>query len=464
MATILIVDDEEIHARALGRFFDRRGHTCEVVISAPAALAAVRAGRPHLVLLDMRLGEVDGLETLREMRELEPTLPVVVMTGFGSVETAVRAMKAGALDYVQKPMDLEELELVVTRALGEMRTRERLEFLQRREVGGPDGLALIGGSPAMHPVYDFIERVARIEGLAASDHPTVLLLGETGTGKDLVARVLHARSTLAREAFIALDCTALPRNLIEAELFGYERGAFTDAKSTKRGLFEVATGGTIFLDEIGELDLEVQGKLLRAIEEKKVRRLGGLSDCRVDVRIIAATNRDLGRLATEGRFRLDLLYRLNVLTLTLPPLRERDEDIAPLAAHFIGICARKYDRPPKRLTPEAVAALTAFPWIGNVRELAHVIERAMLLVEGETLEGWQLGLESRLPDAEPSPSAPATLPAPAPETLEGMERQLLQQALESNAWNISRAARRLGVSRELLRYRMRKYAMTPPGR
>src|SRR2546427_577402 len=365
VATILIVDDEEIHARALGRFFDRRGHTCEVVISAPAALAAVRAGRPQLVLLDMRLGEVDGLETLREMRELEPTLPVVVMTGFGSVETAGRALKAG---------------------------------------------------------------------------------------------------TLAGEAFIALDCTALPRSLIEAELFGYERGAFTDAKSSKRGLFEVATGGTIFLDEIGELDLEVQGKLLRAIEEKKVRRLGGLSDCRVDARIIAATNRDLGRLATEGRFRLDLLYRLNVLTLTLPPLREREEDIALLAAHFIGICARKYDRPPKRLTPEAVAALTAFPWIGNVRELAHVIERAMLLVEGETLEGWQLGLESRLPDAEPSPSAPATLPAPAPETLEGMERQLLQQALESNAWNISRAARRLGVSRELLRYRMRKYAMTPPGR
>ena len=464
MANILIIDDEEIHARALGRFFDRRGHTCEVVTSAPAGLVAVRAGRPQLVLLDMRLGEVDGLETLREMRELEPTLPVIVMTGFGSVETAVRAMKAGAIDYVQKPMDLEQLELVINRALGEMRTRERLEFLQRREVGGPDGLALIGESPAMRPVYEFIERVARFEGLAATDHPTVLLLGETGTGKDLVARILHARSTLAGEAFIALDCTALPRNLIEAELFGYERGAFTDARSTKRGLFEVATGGTIFLDEIGELDLEVQGKLLRAIEEKKVRRVGGLADCRVDVRIIAATNRDLTRLGSEGRFRLDLLYRLNVLTLTLPPLRERGEDVALLTAHFIGICARKYDRPPKQLSSEALAALTASPWIGNIRELAHVIERAMLLVEGDRLEAWQLGLESRVESAGAPAAPPAATPAPAPETLEAMERQLLQQALESNAWNISRAAKRLGVSRELLRYRMRKYAMTPPGR
>jgi transcriptional regulator with PAS, ATPase and Fis domain len=313
-------------------------------------------------------------------------------------------------------------------------------------------------------VYEFIERVARFEGLAATDHPTVLLLGETGTGKDLVARILHARSTLAGEAFLALDCTALPRNLIEAELFGYERGAFTDARSTKRGLFEVATGGTIFLDEIGELDLEVQGKLLRAIEEKKVRRVGGLADCRVDVRIIAATNRDLTRLGSEGRFRLDLLYRLNVLTLTLPPLRERGEDVALLTAHFIGICARKYDRPPKQLSSEALAALTASPWIGNIRELAHVIERAMLLVEGDRLEAWQLGLESRVESAG-APAAPAAAtPAPAPETLEAMERQLLQQALESNAWNISRAAKRLGVSRELLRYRMRKYAMTPPGR
>jgi len=457
VATILIVDDEDIHARALGRFLGARGHTCEVSTSAAAAHAALRVLRPHLVLLDLRLGDVDGLVTLREIKELDPALPVIMMTAFGSVETAVGAMKAGALDYVQKPIDLEELELLVTRALGEVRTRERLEFLQRREVGRADELTLLGQSPAMHPVHEFIERVARFEGLAAGDHPTILLLGETGTGKDLAARIIHARSTLAREAFIALDCTVLPRNLIEAELFGYERGAFTDAKAAKRGLFEVATGGTIFLDEVGELDLEVQGKLLRAIEEKKIRRVGGLADCRIEVRVIAATNRNLDRLAADGRFRLDLLYRLNVLTLTLPPLRERGDDIQTLAHHFLAVYARKYDRPAKRLSPGATAALNASPWIGNVRELAHVLERATLLVEPELIEAWHLGLESHLP-AEPSEPHDESQPG----ALEAAERHLLRQALETNNWNVSLAARKLGVSREVLRYRMRKYGISAP--
>ena len=448
MSSILIVDDEEIHARALGRFLGARGHACEVVTSAPAAREALRTSRPHLVLLDLRLGDADGLDVLADAKALDPALPVIMMTAYGSVETAVRAMKAGALDYVQKPMDLEELELVVARALGEARTRERLDFLQRREVGRDEARALLGDSPPMRAVRDFVDRAARVEGLAAGDHPTVLLLGETGTGKDLVARILHARSTLAREAFIALDCTALPRNLIEAELFGYERGAFTDAKASKRGLFEVASGGTVFLDEIGELDLDAQGKLLRAIEEKTIRRVGGLGDCRIDVRIIAATNRDLTRLAAEGRFRLDLLYRLKVLTLTLPPLREREGDVVVLAAHFLGLHARKYDRRPKRLTPGAEAALAACEWVGNVRELAHVMERATLLVEGDTVDAWHLGLESHLP----APADGAAADAAEPGTL------------EANGWNVSLAARRLGVTREVLRYRMRKYGIVAPGR
>jgi two-component system response regulator AtoC len=458
MPTILIVDDEEIHARALARFLGGRGHACEVATSAAAARGALKLLRPHLVLLDLRLGDADGLELLHDVKAVDPALPVIMMTAYGSVETAVRAMKAGALDYVQKPMDLEELELVVTRALGEARARERLEFLQGREVGRVEELALLGDSAAMQPVHEFIARAARFEGLAAGDHPTVLLLGETGTGKDLVARILHARSTLAREAFIALDCTALPRNLIEAELFGYERGAFTDAKSGKRGLFEVAAGGTIFLDEIGELDLEAQGKLLRAIEEKTTRRVGGLADCRIDVRVIAATNRDLQRLANEGRFRLDLLYRLKVLTLALPPLRDRGEDLRLLARHFIETCARKYDRPVKRLTPAAEDALRACRWIGNVRELAHVIERAMLLVAGDTIEASHLGLESHLP------AEAGEVPAAEGGALEAAERQLMRQALEASGWNVSDAARRLGVSREVLRYRMRKHGLVPPGR
>jgi len=457
MPTILIVDDEDIHARALARFLGARGHACEVATSASAARGALKVLRPHLILLDLRLGDADGLDVLREVKSIDPGLPVIMMTAYGSVETAVRAMKAGALDYVQKPMDLEELELVVTRALGEARTRERLEFLQRREVGRAEEQVFLGESPAMRAVHDFIARAARFEGLAAGDHPTVLLLGETGTGKDLVARILHARSTLAREAFIALDCTALPRNLIEAELFGYERGAFTDAKSGKRGLFEVAIGGTIFLDEIGELDLEAQGKLLRAIEEKTIRRVGGLADCRIDVRVIAATNRDLQQLANDGRFRLDLLYRLNVLTLTLPPLRDRGDDVRILARHFIETYARKYDRPAKRLTPAAEEALGACRWVGNVRELAHLIERAMLLVASDTIDVPQLGLESHLA-AEPEDRAAEG------GALEAAERQLMRQALEDSGWNVSDAARRLGVSREVLRYRMRKHGLVPPGR
>jgi two-component system response regulator AtoC len=460
VSAILIVDDEEIHARAVGRFLGRRGHTCEVAASSAAALGTLAGARPDLVLLDMRLGDTDGIATLRQIRELHPALPVIMMTAYGSVETAVSAMKAGALDYVQKPMDLEELELVVNRALGETRARERLEYLQRRQIGHAGDLAFVGESPVLRPVREFIDRVARFEGLPAGDHPTVLILGETGTGKDLVARLIHAHSTLANEAFLALDCTALPHNLIEAELFGYERGAFTDAKTAKPGLFEVACGGTILLDEVSELDLEAQSKLLRVIEEKKVRRVGGLHDCRVDVRIIAATNRDLTRLAEEGRFRRDLLYRLNVLTLTLPPLRDRGDDIRLLAAHFTTVYARKYGRAPKRLTPDALAALGSYPWIGNVRELAHVIERAMLLVDAETIAAWQLGLDAR-PPVTPAPDAPAAPGGPTP-TLEEVERRLMRQVLEASAWNVSLAARRLGVSREVLRYRMRKYAIMPP--
>jgi DNA-binding NtrC family response regulator len=459
VSAILIVDDEEIHARAIARFLTRRGHACEVATSAAGGRTALGASRPDLVLLDVRLGDDDGVQILREIRQQDAGLPVIMMTAYGSVETAVNAMKAGALDYVQKPIDLEELALIVGRALGEARTREFLERLQRSQAGWTDEIVLLGQSPAMQPVHAFVERAARFEGLAAGEHPTILVLGETGTGKGLVARILHARSSLARQPFIALDCTALPRDLIEAELFGYERGAFTDAKTAKPGLLEVASGGTLFLDEIAELSLDAQGKLLRMIEEKKVRRVGGLADTRVDVRIIAATNRDLARLAAEGQFRRDLLYRLDVLTVTLPPLRERGDDIEVLANHYIAVYARKYGRPPKRLAADAAAALRTDPWIGNVRELAHVIERATLLVDGETMEARHL---ARGPGVRPAAAESGGAALPPDATLEQVERQLIRDALERSSWNISLAARRLGVSREVLRYRMRKHAITVP--
>jgi DNA-binding NtrC family response regulator len=461
VSAILIVDDEEIHARAAGRFLDRRGHTCTVAITGEAARAHLHSTSPDLVLLDMRLGDEDGIELLREIRELDATIPVIIMTAYGSVETAVSAMKAGALDYVQKPIDLEELALIVARAVGEARTRERLERLQRSHLGWQDELVLVGDSPAMRAVRDFIDRAARFDGLPAGEHPTVLLLGETGTGKGLVARILHGHSSLAGEAFLALDCTALPQHLIEAELFGYERGSFTDAKTAKAGLVEVASGGTLFLDEIAELSVDGQAKLLRVIEEKKIRRIGGLADTVVDVRIVAATNRDLGQLAAAGRFRTDLLYRLNVLTLTLPPLRDRGDDTRLLAEHYIRLCARKYGRTPKKLTRAAVAALRADPWVGNVRELAHAIERAVLLADGDSIDAAHL---ARTVGPAPGTAAGgAAIPdLPPGTTLEEVERRVIVQTLERSSWNVSLAARRLGVSREVLRYRMQKYGISPP--
>jgi two-component system, NtrC family, response regulator AtoC len=449
MPSILIVDDEETHARALARFLGRRRHATTVAVSATQARTALAKSRPDLVLLDQRLGETDGIELLREAQASDPELPVIVMTAYGSVDTAVAAMKAGARDYIQKPIDLEQLGLLVERALTEARTQAALERLQRAPFEPGSAASILGTSPAMQPVRDFLERMAQLDGLHAGEYPTVLLLGETGTGKSLVARVLHQRSALARNPFLVFDCTVVPRDLMEAELFGYERGAFTDAKVAKPGLLEVAAGGTLFLDEVGELGLAAQAKLLRVIEDKVVRRLGALGDVAVDVRIIAATNRDLAAEVAAGRFRQDLFYRLTVLTLVLPPLRTRGDDVLVLARHYIELYARKYGRPPRQLSDDAVAALASERWIGNVRELAHVIERGMLMGDSEVLTGSDLLPKTRSSGVEDTTST----------RLDEVERQLMRRVLEECGGNVSQAARRLGVSRELLRYRMRKHAL-----
>jgi DNA-binding NtrC family response regulator len=447
MASILIVDDEETHARAIARFLDRRRYGTAVAVSAGQARAALAKSRPDLVLLDQRLGEEDGVTLLREAHAADPDLPFIVMTAYGSVETAVAAMKAGARDYVQKPIDLEQLALVVERALAEARTQACLDRLQRTPLEQDGATPVLGTSAAMEPVRDFIDRMSRLNGLAAGEYPTVLLLGETGTGKSLVARALHQASALARGPFLVFDCTVVPRDLMEAELFGYERGAFTDAKTAKPGLLEVTAGGTLLLDEIGELAPSAQAKLLRAIEDKVVRRLGALADTAVDVRIIAATNRDLAQEVEAGRFRQDLFYRLNVLALTLPPLRDREDDVALLARHYVERFARKYGRPAKTLAPDAIAALKAGRWVGNVRELAHVIERAMLMSDAEVIESAHVAVEAPSADA-----GPAT-------RLDEVERALIRRVLQECGGNVSQAARRLGVSRELLRYRMRKHGL-----
>ncbi len=449
MPSILIVDDEETHARALARFLDRRRYATAVAVSAGQARAALAKSRPDLVLLDQRLGDEDGVELLRETHAADPELPVIIMTAYGSVDTAVAAMKAGARDYIQKPIDLEQLALLVERALAEAQAQACLDRLQRAPLDQANATAVLGTSAAMSPLRELIDRMGRLSGLRAGEYPTILLLGETGTGKSLVARALHQASPLARGPFLVFDCTVVPRDLMEAELFGYERGAFTDAKAAKPGLLEVAAGGTLLLDEVGELGLAAQGKLLRVIEDKVVRRLGALTDVAADVRVIAATNRDLAQEVAAGRFRQDLFYRLNVLTLTLPSLRARGDDVLLLAHHYLELYARKYGRAPKTLAPDAAAALLAERWIGNVRELAHVIERAMLMVDGDVIEARHLAVETRAAGDDD----------PATTRLDEAERQLIRRVLGECGGNVSQAARRLGVSRELLRYRMRKHGL-----
>jgi two-component system, NtrC family, response regulator AtoC len=386
---------------------------------------------------------------VREAHAGDPDLPIIVMTAYGSVDTAVAAMKAGARDYIQKPIDLEQLGILVERALTEAQTSACLDRLQHAPFDPGNAVTILGSSPAMQPIREFLERMARLEGLRAGEHPTVLLLGETGTGKSLVARALHQGSPLARAPFLTFDCTVVPRDLMEAELFGYERGAFTDAKTAKPGLLEVTSGGTLFLDEIGELGLAAQAKLLRVIEEKVVRRLGALTDLTVDVRIVAATNRNLADEVAAGRFRQDLYYRLTVLTLELPPLRTRGDDVLLLARHYLELYARKYGQPLRRLTDDAVDALLGERWIGNVRELAHVVERAVLMADGTVIEARHVLPKTRVAASEDA----------ATTRLDEAEQQLIRRVLEECGGNVSEAARRLGVSRELLRYRMRKHGL-----
>ncbi len=459
MAKILVVEDEAILAKSIARSLGRAGYECSTATNAEEGLKVVEAEGPDVVLLDLRLEGMDGLQALKRIREMDPGIAIIVMTAYGSVETAVEAMKGGAFDYLSKPLDLEELKLVVAKALENVQLHRRLSYYQRREAERAKGLRIIGESRRIKAVLALVERIAKIDPRVAGDLPTVLILGETGTGKDLVARALHAWSPLADQPFVEVNCTTLPKGLMEAELFGYEKGAFTDAKVTKPGLVESADGGTLFLDEIGELSLEAQAKLLKVIEQKTVRRLGSLRERKVRVRIVAATNRDLELATKKGTFRQDLLYRLKVLTIELPPLRDREEDVILLAHHFLERFTQKYAMGPKRLSPAALARLKGYHWPGNVRELAHVIERAVLLSEQEEIEPDLLALGTNL-----SPQIPPGLPPREAFPLDGLrleevERSLIEKALTVTRGNVSAAARHLGIGREALRYRMQKYGI-----
>lgn len=449
---LLIVDDEPGVQDVLRFAFKE---TCEVAVaaSADAALDLLVRWPADLVLLDLVMPGKSGLDLLRELSERPGRPPVIVLSALGTVSTAVEAMRLGALDYVTKPFEIDALRIKVEHALVRRELEREVERL-RFEVHGRTRLGrLIGQSARMQEVFRTLER-------AAASKATVLVLGESGTGKELVARALHELSPRREAPFVALSCAALPETLIESELFGHERGAFTDAREKKIGRFEAASGGTLFLDEIGELSTTVQAKLLRALQERSIERLGGSGPIPVDVRVVAATHRDLGREVEAGRFREDLFYRIHVLPIVLPPLRERREDIRLLAESHLSRAKAAGERGPDRLTATALAALERYDWPGNVRELENALDRALALAEGEAID---LG---DLPEAvvraerlerlrEEIRGGHLTLP----EAIARFERECLQEALEAAAGNQTRAAERLGLTRRLMKLKMDRHGI-----
>jgi DNA-binding NtrC family response regulator len=454
--TVLIVDDERTLARAVKAFLLESGYEAEIAPDAEQAFGLIESLRPDVVFSDVRLPGMSGIELLRRIREFDASIPVIIMTAYGTIEGAVEAVKLGAFDYLKKPVDLEELKLLADRAHEHSQLRQELSYYRRRAARDVPFAGVVGESSAMRAVLEQARQIAALD-----ETPPVLIIGETGTGKGLVARTIHAGSRRATKPFIEVNCTALPATLMEAELFGHERGAFTDAKESRMGLFEAAEGGFLFLDEVGDVELSLQGKLLKAVEERTVRRVGGIRDRKIDVRILAASNRDLERESQRERFRRDLYFRLAVILLRLPPLRERGDDVLVLAEHFLRHFRAKYGKAIERIDPRSHELLRRYPWPGNVRELSHVIERAVLWSRGPDLDIEHLALE--VPDGSPAvaeeQSAASAGSRPVGMDLEQWERSLIEQALREAEGNQTRAAQRLGISRDTLRYRLKKYGL-----
>ena len=444
-ATVLVVDDERLIRWSISQRLNDEGY--RVLEAADARTARALAGESDLLILDHGLPDATGFDLMRQLREDGVLSPVLMLTGRASVEHAVEAMQTGAWHYAAKPVDLEQLTMLVARGIKTSLLREQMRALQRRAGDANSFDRIIGESASMQAAKRLLRKIA------GSPATTILLTGESGTGKDIAAKALHHGSDRSARPFMNITCSALQDTLLESELFGHERGAFTDAKRMKKGLLELAEGGTVFLDEIGETSAAMQAKLLRFLEEKAFKRVGGDRDISVDVRVIAATHRDLGELVAEGRFRDDLYWRLRVLPIELPPLRERSGDIPLLARTFLADFARRFGSGSLRIEPAAMEQLSGYHWPGNVRELKNTVERAVLLADGDVLRTGDFLLPTNR-----QVSAEGYLPLPAGGIdLEKVERGFVQQALERSGGNRTRAARLLGITRDQVRYRVDKF-------
>jgi len=451
-ARILIVDDEASLRDMLAFFFHKRGFEILTASNFTEGQAAALRSPPDLILCDIRMPDGNGLDLLRKVKAESPKTPIIMITAHTSTKDAIEAMKAGAVDYIAKPFDVEELGLIVDRALGEKKLADENVYLKQELAAKYTFANIIGKGSRMQEIFRTIERIGKVSS-------TALLTGESGTGKELIARAIHYTSVRKERKFVSINCGALPETLLESELFGHERGAFTGAVKEKRGLFSEADGGTLFLDEISETTPTMQVKLLRAIQEKVIRKVGGNEEISVDVRIIAATNKDLNDLVAEGKFREDLFYRINVIPIVLPPLRSRVEDIAPLTQHFLTKICREQKISEKKISTEAMRLLEAYPWPGNVRELENTLERTIALEPGPVVtasslpEAIALGVRTRVPDFESLPAEGINLEA----YLEAVGKRLMREALDRCDGVQTKAAELLRMSFRSFRYYAKKY-------
>jgi len=455
MASVLVVDDERSMREFLEILLAKQGHEVVSEASLSGALARVAETELDLVITDLRLGRDSGIDVLKAVKATSPATEVVMVTAFATTENAIQAMKLGAYDYVLKPFKVDELKLVVEKALEHRALVAENRVLRHRVGAKLHGEEIIGRSQAVEEVRQLVAKVAPAR-------TTVLLLGESGTGKEVVARAIHERGGRREQPFVAINCGAIPEGLIESELFGHEKGSFTGATEQRPGLFEVAGSGTLFLDEVGDLPPQVQVRLLRALQERKIRRVGGSADIAVGARIVAATNRDLAEEVRAGRFREDLFYRLNVIQIRMPPLRERREDVPLFLAHYLARFAAELGKPAVRLSPEAERLLAGYAYPGNVRELANVVERAVTLAEGDVVEPPVLPPAVR--DAQPEVAAAEATKLPEAGLdlqahLDAIERRILEQALDRTRGVKTEAARLLSLTFRSLRYRLAKFGI-----